>query len=100
MKTNFVPAIIMLVAGLVDCILAIRERLPLFDFTKQLLLVLVIFYIIGCAVMFIDWFIQYIDLCPSTNIRRLLTGIIGGYSLTTLYCMVLKYIIMYLIKIC
>lgn len=56
------------------------------------------FYMIGCAVMFIDWFMQYIDLCPSTNIRRLLTGIIGGYSLTTLYCMVLKYIIMYLIK--
>ena len=40
----------------------------------------------GCVAMFIDWLIQYINVRQSTNIRRLITGIIGGYSLTTLYC--------------
>lgn len=56
------------------------------------------FYMIGCAVMFMDWFLQYIDIRQSTNIRRLITGIIGGYSVTTLHCVVLKNIIQYMIK--
>lgn len=48
------------------------------------------FYILGCAVMFVDWYIQYIRIRQSTNIRRLITGIIGGYSLATLYCLLIK----------
>ena len=48
------------------------------------------FYIMGCTVMFIDWFIQYIGLFTSTNLRRLITGIIGGYSLTTLFYIMIK----------
>lgn len=48
------------------------------------------FYIMGCAVMFVDWYIQYIRIRQSTNIRRLITGIIGGYSLATLYCLLIK----------
>lgn len=47
--------------------------------------------ILGCAVMFLDWFIQYTGIRQSTNIRRLITGIIGGYSLTSLYCLLIKY---------
>lgn len=47
MKTNYVPAIVMLLAGLIDCILAIGKDMSLVDFTRQLLLVLVIFLIIG-----------------------------------------------------
>jgi len=57
------------------------------------------FCVIGCTVMFIDWFIQYIGIRESTNIRRLITGIIAGYSLATLYCIVLKYIAQLLIKL-
>ena len=49
------------------------------------------FCIMGCAVMFIDWLVQYYDIRESTNIRRLFTGVIGGYALTTLYCMAIKY---------
>ena len=45
MKTNYVPAIVMLSAGLIDCILAIGKDMSLVDFTRQLLLVLVIFLI-------------------------------------------------------
>lgn len=50
MNTKNVPAIVMLIAGFVDCIFAICQHLALAEFTKQLLLVLVIFLIIGCGV--------------------------------------------------
>lgn len=50
MKTNSVPAVVMLSAGFIDCALSIYQRLSLFDFTRRLLLVLVVFYILGCAV--------------------------------------------------
>jgi uncharacterized membrane protein len=50
MKTKSLPAVIMLVAGFIDCILAICYHLSLWEFTRQLLLVLVIFYLLGCVV--------------------------------------------------
>ncbi len=56
------------------------------------------FCIMGCAVMFIDWLVQYHGIRDSTNIRRLLTGIIGGYALTTLYCMAVKYAVQLLLN--
>jgi flagellar biosynthesis/type III secretory pathway M-ring protein FliF/YscJ len=49
-KTKSLPAIIMLVAGLIDCIFSIYYHLSLWEFTRQLLLVLIIFYLIGCVV--------------------------------------------------
>lgn len=55
MKTNGVPAIIMLAAGFIDCVIAILTHMSLWNFTRQLLLVLVLFYVIGCVVkMIID----------------------------------------------
>jgi phosphotransferase system glucose/maltose/N-acetylglucosamine-specific IIC component len=53
MKTKNIPAIIMLVAGFIDCILAIVYHLSLWEFTRQLLLVLIIFYLIGCVVQIV-----------------------------------------------
>lgn len=53
MKTKAVPAVIMLTAGLIDCILSIYCQLSLWRFTWQLLVVLVIFYILGCVVQII-----------------------------------------------
>ena len=47
----------------------------------------------GLAIMFIDWFIQYLKIKESTNIRRLITGFIGGYSTATLFCLFIRYII-------
>lgn len=32
------------------------------------------------SVMFIDWCLQYFGLVESTNTRRLLTGLLGGYG--------------------
>ena len=43
MKTNGVPAIIMLAAGFIDCVIAILTHMSLWNFTRQLLLVLVLF---------------------------------------------------------
>ena len=37
-----------------------------------------------CGVMFLDWFIQYIGVKESTNVRRLVTGVLGGYAYLTL----------------
>lgn len=34
-----------------------------------------------CVIMFLDWLIQYLKIKESNNIRRLITGILGGYGL-------------------
>lgn len=36
--------------------------------------------LIACFIMFTDWFVQYKRIKESTNVRRLLTGIIGGFG--------------------
>lgn len=36
------------------------------------------------AVMFADWLLQRIDVCPSTNLRRLTTGMLAGGAYATL----------------
>ena len=48
--------------------------------------------ILGCFIMFVDWFIQYFGIKESTNARRLITGAMGGYSLTTLFILVVCFI--------
>lgn len=50
MKTRYIPAIVMLCAGFIYCVLSIRKSLGLLEFTKGLLLVLVIFLVIGGVV--------------------------------------------------
>lgn len=46
--------------------------------------------LILCAVMFLDWVIQYVNIRQSTNLRRFITGLLGGYGFTTMqmyvYC--------------
>lgn len=39
--------------------------------------------IICCCIMFWDWLIQFIKIKESTNVRRFITGILGGYGLIT-----------------
>lgn len=50
MKTNNVPALVMLTAGFIDCVIAIRTGQSLLSFTRQLLIVLLIFYILGSII--------------------------------------------------
>lgn len=47
MKTNYVPAIVMLLAGVIDCIIAIQNHMLFRDFLIQLIIVLIVFLFIG-----------------------------------------------------
>jgi len=57
-------------------------------FTPSILLCL-----IGCAIIFTDWLVQHLGIKESTNIRRLITGIIGGYAVASLFCIAVGYVI-------
>lgn len=45
-----------------------------------------------CAIMFGDWFIQKRGILMSTNMRRLFTGILGGYGYITILLYLVKFI--------
>ena len=49
--------------------------------------------IIMSGIMFFDWFIQYINIKESTNKRRFVTGLIGGFGYSTLHLYLYKFII-------
>lgn len=58
MKTKEIPAIVMLIAGGVYCLLGIYCQVPLMDFCIQLLLILLGFWILGGIIrMVLDHFI-------------------------------------------
>ena len=62
MKTKEVPAIVMLIAGGVYCLLGILCKIPLMDFLVQLLVVLLVFWILGGIIrMVLDHFIGEIE---------------------------------------
>ncbi|MCD7709340.1 MAG: hypothetical protein LUI02_05650 [Clostridiales bacterium] len=50
MKTNGIPAIITLVAAAIDCVISLISRVTLMVFLRRLLIVLIVFYVIGCIV--------------------------------------------------
>ena len=50
MKTKSVPAIIMLTAGFIACIAGMYAHMEVAGFMKMLLIVLIVFYILGCIV--------------------------------------------------
>lgn len=55
MKTKEIPAIVMLLAGGVYCLLGIYYQIPLMEFSVQLLIVLLVFWMFGGIVrMFLD----------------------------------------------
>ena len=49
------------------------------------------------APMGVDWVLQRINVLPSTNIRRLITGILGGFALTYVYFYVIEFIVKFVI---
>lgn len=62
MKTNYVPAIVMLLAGGVYCLFGIYYQIPLMDFCVQLLIVLIIFWMVGGIIrMVLDRFMGEIE---------------------------------------
>lgn len=38
-----------------------------------------------CAIMFIDWAVQEMEILKSNNLRRLLTGFLCGFALMQIY---------------
>ena len=57
MKTNYIPALVMLLAGAVYCLFGLMSGTPLFEFTVQLLIVLLVFYVLGGIIrMILDKF--------------------------------------------
>ena len=59
MKTKEIPAIIMLIAGGLYCLLGIVYQVSLMDFCVQLLIVLVVFWMLGGIVrMVLDHFMK------------------------------------------
>ena len=62
MKTNYVSALVMLLAGGIYCLFGIYKQVPLMDFCIQLLTVLIIFWIIGGIIrMVLDRFMGEIE---------------------------------------
>lgn len=53
MKTNSVPAIVMLLAGFIACIAGIRAHMDTAGFMCMLLIVLIVFYLLGCIIKMI-----------------------------------------------
>ncbi|MCI5856083.1 MAG: hypothetical protein MR016_01780 [Agathobacter sp.] len=47
MKTHYIPAIVMLAAGVIDSVFALLHHMDLLDYLKQLLFVLILFLMIG-----------------------------------------------------
>lgn len=46
--------------------------------------------IAAMAIMFADWLIQFLGVKESTNFRRLITGIFGGYGIMTVQLMFIE----------
>lgn len=46
-------------------------------------------------VMFIDWFIQFLKIKESTNTRRFITGVIGGFGTSYLYYYIIRFLMSY-----
>lgn len=70
MKTNNIPAFVTLLAGGVYCILAFEKNVENMEFLKQLLIVLLIFYIIGSVIkMILDFGISFMaDPVPEAEV--------------------------------
>lgn len=50
-------------------------------------------------IMGLDWFIQFLKIKESNNIRRLITGTIAGVGLTYIYYYIFKFLINLLLKL-
>ena len=48
--------------------------------------------VLFCGILFVDWFIQYLNWIQSNNIRRVISGILCGYGLIQLYLKLLVWI--------
>lgn len=52
----------------------------------------------GCVLMFADWLVQAAGLLKSTNYRRLITGILGGFGIMSIELFLIKKLILFIRK--
>ena len=70
----------------------------LISFLISLILIINKYYInfwisvVLLIIMFIDWLLQYLKILMSTNLRRFITGLIGGLGLTYFYYYIIIFI--------
>lgn len=50
----------------------------------------VIISLLFLSIMGLDWSMQELKIKESTNVRRFLTGILGGFGLFNFYCIIVK----------
>ncbi len=50
----------------------------------------IILCLVFIAIMFLDWFLQYLKIILSTNLRRFITGILAGYGLFGVYYYIIQ----------
>lgn len=62
-----------IISALIATILFFKKKLPI-----RLCIAL-------SGVMLVDWSLQYLEIKESTNTRRLITGLIGGFGYSTLH---------------
>lgn len=53
MDKKYIPAVITLAAGLIDCLMCIGKGMTNMEYVRQLLIVLVVFFIFGMFVRFL-----------------------------------------------
>lgn len=46
-----------------------------------------------CVIMFSDWYIQFLRIKESTNLRRFITGILGGIGIILIFALIIIKII-------
>lgn len=74
----------------------------LISFIISLILIINKYYIniwiaiVLLLIMFIDWLLQYFKILMSTNLRRFITGLIGGVGLTYFYYYIIIFIEIFL----
>ncbi len=51
------------------------------------------------VVMFLDWFVQFICVKESTNMRRLITGVLAGYGVTFIQIDAMIFLIVKLVNL-
>ena len=49
-----------------------------------------------CVIMFSDWYIQFLRIKESTNLRRFITGILGGIGIILIFALIIIKIIIIL----
>lgn len=49
--------------------------------------------VLFCGIMLADWLIQFLKIHESTNIRRLISGILGGYGVFSFYINIILFFI-------